>query len=643
MRRVALIFVAGLSLCGLVLSGLALPALAGTAEPADLPPATCSNGIPGGTNCIVTKEELKLAHAAYKRGLQLREQNRLEEAFTQFQDASRMVPQNVEFLMARELARAQLVFDHVERGNALLAEDSRAQAASEFRAALDLDPEDRFAQEQLKEALLKQAQLKQVQPEQANRNPTVPAQAAPSIETSYASEIQLEPKSDRATFHFRGDVRAMYNELAAAYGVSVQFDDSVQNKPVRFYVDNVDFFTALNLAGDVSKTMWAPLDKHQLLVAADNPGNHKQFDRMSLQTFRLPQHSTPQEITDLVNTLRNMFDLRFITTGQPDGTIEVRGPGPTLEACAELLSQLSNERPQVMLNVRVLEIDQQLTRSIGMHVPQTFTLYNIPAVALAGLAGLGGQNIQQLINQLISSGGINQAGSSALSGLLAQLQGQSSGIFSTPLATFGGGLTFMGLSLDQLTTTMALNQSWVRNLEDLNLRVGQGTDATFHVGERYPIMNASYAPIYNSPQISQVLGNQSYQPPFPSVTYEDLGLEMKAKPVVHGDQSVGLQIELQVRSLTGESNNGVPIISNREYKGSINLKDGEPAVVAGQVSRSDMFSISGIPGLGILPVIGQMAATNTKTTDDDELMIVITPHIVSDITAHTPEIWLTQK
>ena len=74
-------------------------------------------------------------------------------------------------------------------------------------------------------------------------------------------------------------------------------------------------------------------------------------------------------------------------------------------------------------------------------------MYNIPAAAVAAAAAaLGGQNIQSLINQLISSGGINQAGSSALSGLLAQLQGQGNNIFSQPLATFGGGLTMSGVS-----------------------------------------------------------------------------------------------------------------------------------------------------------------------------------------------------
>ena len=46
--------------------------------------------------------------------------------------------------------------------------------------------------------------------------------------------------------------------------------------------------------------------------------------------------------------------------------------------------------------------------------------------------------------------------------------------------------------------------------------------------------------------------------------------------------SVTLQLELEVRSLTGQADNGVPVISNREYKGWSTLKDGEPTFIAGR-------------------------------------------------------------
>ena len=589
------------------------------------PPISCGNGLTGGVNCIVTKQDLKEAHEAFTRGVKLGEHQRLEDALQQFEKASELAPRDVQYLTAREVVKAKLVFNHIERGNALLAEDARESAASEFRAALDLDPDNQFAQQRLADA---------------TRDMAKPSPDPLLSRVSDSVELHLQPTDDRATFHFTGDVRTLFTQLAAAYKMTVQFDDSVQNRQVMFNVDNLDFFTALRLACRVSKTMWAVLDTNQFLIATDNPENHKLYDRMSLRTIRVPAHSTPQEITELVNLLRNTLELQHVSSGQMADTIEVRGPQRAVAASATLMRELDNEKPQVMLDIRVFQISHQLTRNIGVHIPNTFNLYNIPAAALAGLAG---QNIQQLINQLISSGGINQAGSTSLSGLLAQLTGQQNNIFSQPLATFGGGLTFMGLSLDQLAAQLSVNESWVRSLEDLSMRAGQGTEATFHLGERYPIQNASYAPIYNSPQISKVLGNQSYVPPFPSVSYEDLGLNIKAKPIVHGDNSISLQIELQVRSLTGQSNNGVPVISNREYKGSITLNDGEPAFLAGEVSQTDTKSMSGIPGLGFIPGLNMAMVTNTKEEDDDELMIAITPHVLANSEPSSSTIWLSER
>lgn len=575
---------------------------------------------------MVSKQDRKEAHQAFSRGLKLEEKRSFEQAFMQFDEATRLDPQNLQFMTAREMVKSQLVFNHIERGNTLLSEDSFSQAATEFKAALELDPENQFARERLEESSLTWAPMPPAWPKRLRD----------------AGEIHLQPKEDSATFHYRGDVFGLFSELGIAYGVTVQFDDSVANRQVRFNVDEVDFFTALKLACEVSKTMWTPLSAHEVFIAADKPENHKQFDRMSLRTLLLPAHSTPQEVTEIVNALRTMFDLRFVSPGHTAGEVEVRAPATILEGCDKLLTQLDNARPQVMFDLQVFQISHQLTKNIGLHVPDTFNLYNIPAVALAGLGNLGGQNIQQLINQLIASGGINQAGSSALSGLLAQLTGQQNNIFSQPLATFGGGLTFEGLSLDQLAASLSVNESWAKSLEHVTMRAGQGTDATFKLGERYPILNASYAPIYNSPQISQVLGNQSYIPPFPSVSYEDLGLNIKAKPTVHQD-AISVDLELQVRSLTGQSANGVPVISNREYKGSINLNDGEPAVVAGEISRTDTLSMSGIPGLGFLPGLNMAMVNNTREEDDDELMIVITPHILVNINRATPEIWISEN
>jgi Flp pilus assembly secretin CpaC len=601
-----------------------VPAFAGNDTNVETQIVSCGNGVPGGVNCVPSKTDLKEARNAYARGLKLESRKSIEQAFAQFDEASRLVPQNTQFFSAREVAKSQLVFQHAEHGDALLATARLWQAAAEYRAALKLDPDNQYMQQRLEEAL---------------HNAAPPGPARVPVMLADAAEIRLEPKAERATFHYRGDVRGLFTELASAYGVSAEFDDSVEPKTLRFYVDEVDFFTALQLACRVSKTMWTALDANQVLIAKDSTENHKQFDRMSLATFKVPGATTAQEAAELITSLRNICDFQKINTGQI-GIVEVRAPQATLAACTKLMRQLTTDRPQVALDIEVYQISHNFTREIGMHIPNTFNMYNIPVEALAAL---GGTSISSLVNQLISSGGINQAGSSALSGLLAQLQGGQNGIFSQPLATFGNGLTLSGISLDHLTTALSVNESWARSLSHVTVRASQGNDASFHVGERYPILNASYAPVFNSSAISAVLGNQTYVPPFPSVSYEDLGLSLKAKPVIHGDGEVSMALELQVRALTGQSSNGVPVISNQEYKGSIRLRDGEPAVVAGEITSNDELSMSGIPGIAAIPGLNQGLADNTRMKEDDELLIVITPHVVSNRVRATDEIWVSEK
>ena len=582
----------------------------------------CSSSVRGAEGCDVSKKDLKAAKSAFQRGLKLEKTKRLEEALEQFVTASQLVPRDIDFATARETTRQQLIFDHMERGNSALVAGREIEALAEFRSVLKLDPDNHFAQQRMVDAL-------------GESTPRVAS--APQV-VAYAGELQIEPTAVRADFHFQGDSRELLTDISKAYGLSASIDESVVSRRVRFDIQDVDFYTAMRAAGKVTRTFWSPLGPKQILIATDAVNYHRLFDRMAERTFYVSV-STPQELNELANALRTLFDIRFVSPRSAGNTITVRAPQGMLDAATQLMESLDASRPQVMLDVRLYEISRQLTRNFGLHIPNNFTLINIPAGALAAL---GGQNIQQLINQLIASGGINQAGSTAISALLAQLQGQQNSIFSHPLATFGGGKTFFGLSLDQLTATLQMNESTVKSLEHVILKAGAGQESTFHLGTRYPILNASFAPVFNSPAIARVIGNQSFTAPFPSFSYEDLGLSIKAKPHVHGMSDVSLELDLAVRSLGGTSLNGVPVLNNREFKGAISLKEGEPAVVASSLSRTEQRSLSGIPGLGQIPLLNKIAASNTLEDDSDELLLVITPHIeIASPTGSGPEIWLS--
>ena len=608
----------------LILATMLLLAAAFASDaPASVSLLPCPESTPSALSCTPSKSELKEAKVAFARGLKFQHSQRLAEAFDQFETAARLAPQDVDYVTAREMTRQQLVFDHLQQGNAAQLAGRPVEALGEFRAALHLDPQNDFAKERLSDALGEWA----------------PKGESPPQVLADAGEVHVVPEAVRAEFHYRGDSRSLLMQVASAYGITAVLDDSVVSRELTFNVEAVDFYGAMRVACALTHTFWSPLAARQIVVAAESTENHKQFDRMAMRTFYVPGASTPQELNDLANVLRSLFDIKSVQLATQSGTITVRAPQNVLDATTSFMQNLADGRPEVMLDIRLYQISHSLTKSMGLQIPNSFTMFNIPAGALALL---GGQNIQQLINQLIASGGINQANSQALQGLLGQLTGQQSSIFNQPFGTFGGGLTFMGVTLGSGVAQLSLNESSVKALEHATLRVAQGNEGSLHVGSRYPILNASFAPIFNTPAIASAIQNNSFQAPVPSFSYEDIGLNVKAKPVVHSNSDVGLQLELQFRTLLGSSLNGVPVIGNREYKGSIILKDSEPAVVAGAVSRTEQRSLTGIPGLGDVPGLNHVMASNSSEVDDDELLLVITPRIISETSQSArTEVWLS--
>src|SRR6202167_2066884 len=601
--------------------------LAGVCSAADAPPivgpSICSSS-GGAPACSGPAKDLKAAHQAFKRGLRLEKEQNLDQAFYEFEEAARLVPQNVEYLTAREMTRQHLVGLHLQRGNSDLTDGRQVEAMAEFRSALTLDPQNDFAQQRAFDAL---------------GSAPVRAVGQPRLIAS-ADNIDADPDTDHPAFHYRGGSRGLINAVAASYGLTVIFDDSFPSRRVRFDLDTADFATAIQSASEATKSFEVPLEDKVLFASADNTENHRLYDRMGLRSFYIPGDMPTQDLNQLVNSLRIWLTLKFASLSAATSTITLRGPLPALDAATQFLGQLRNEQPEVMLELKVYQISHTYMRNIGLHVPDTFNLFNIPAAALLAL---GGQSVQSLINQLISSGGINQAGNTTISALIAQLQSQQSSVFSQPVATFGGGLTLFGISLDQLSAAFTMNKSDVQELDHVSLRASQAKDATFKLGSRYPILNASFAPVFNNAAIAQVVGNQSYAAPFPSVSYEDIGLTLKAKPVVHNNLDVALELEVQFRSLGSTNTNGIPDILNREYKGGILLKEGEPAVVAGMVSQSESNNLNGLPGFSRIPGLGLLTGQSTKQEENDELLILITPHVLRDA-EHTEqhEIWLAR-
>ena len=559
----------------------------------------------------------KKAQKEYVEAVSLVRKGDIEKGRALLDEALTLDPLNVPALTARELLRQQDIQQRIAEASRKLGANQREDALAEFRAALSLDPNNVQAQEGMRSLLAQNMPVRI---------------ARPQIRYQDAGEIQIEPGEGARDIHYRGDSRGFLDRLWNTYSVHPLIDSSVLSKQIRFDLEGADFATAVTLGSQMTKTFYVPLSKNQALILADTLENRKNFERLGLRTFYVSEASSPAEINDVVTTLRSIFEFRFVTPAAGSNQVTVRAPFGMLNAATRILEDIFSGKPQVMLELDVFQVEQTLARDLGIGFPTQFSLFNVNTEAQKLLSSSN----QSLINQLISSGAINQAGSSSIAALLAGLAASgSNSIINQPLATFGGGITRSGVIIPGTSAHLSLNKSSFQSLDHVMLRAAQSDPATFRNGTRYPILNTSFSPIFNNAAISQVLGNQSFVAPFPSFSYEDLGLTLKATPTIHGSQYVSLKLEFQLRGLGATQLNGVPVITNREYSGIISVPLGETAVLAGIVTRQEQLSLQGLPGISQLPIFGTATSTHNKQTDDAELLITIRPHLVRD-SLHNP-------
>ncbi|HEV2112661.1 MAG TPA: hypothetical protein VGR50_00855, partial [Terriglobales bacterium] len=278
--------------------------------------------------------------------------------------------------------------------------------------------------------------------------------------------------------------------------------------------------------------------------------------------------------------------------------------------------------------------DGSFARALGLNVPSQFQMIQVPPSVLA-LAAQGNiqQEIQNLITQATRSGGITPQIQQQINNLLSQLQQQQgsalANLINTPFITFGKGQTLFAVTIPGISGNVSFNSSLVRNLQHATLRAANNTSASLLVGTRYPVLTSSF-------QVSFGAASGLATPPI--FSYQDLGVSLKAKPQVNltpalitGQQNLAeitLDLELSVKALGSLSFNNIPVISNREYKGSVRLREGEEALVLGSVTRSLQRTRSGLPGFGYLPVLGDILTVNNTNNEEDELLVIVKPRIV---------------
>jgi Flp pilus assembly secretin CpaC len=116
-----------------------------------------------------------------------------------------------------------------------------------------------------------------------------------------------------------------------------------------------------------------------------------------------------------------------------------------------------------------------------------------------------------------------------------------------------------------------------------------------------------------------------------------LGLTLKATPRVLRNGDVALSVEMKLDALSGTFIDGNPVLDNRAYTGVVMVKEGEAAVVATEVDKSQSLAISGTPGLSEIPGMNDLTSKDLEK-NYATIVIVMTPHVVRGAQAagHTP-------
>ncbi len=396
-----------------------------------------------------------------------------------------------------------------------------------------------------------------------------------------APELKLPP--GKHDYNLKGDSRTLFEQVAQMMGLKVVFDREYQpTANVRFSVEQEDAPSTLRLLEAATDSFVVPMGEHVILVARDTAQKRQLYARMIAVAVPIPEGVTTQEIQEIANAVRSSMDIRRLMADPDKRMLLIRDTEGKVRTAQLLAEDLMRPRPQVEVDVELMTTTSDVANHYGVSLPTSF-----PLVDLLG-------------------NGANILGTPIPPGVAGFL-------------TFGGGMTFIGIGLTSATIWATASRSFTKTLDHAELLASNGQAATLKVGTKYPVVTNAY--------VGQVTGTGPVYTPPPTVQFEDLGLVLKITPHVHGMEEVTLDVEASFQLLAGTAASGLPIISSREYKGTVRMREGQSAILAGMMSASEARTAVGIMGLMDIPLIGKILSERTTDKAHDDTLIVLRPHL----------------
>jgi type II/III secretion system protein/VCBS repeat protein len=388
------------------------------------------------------------AEKAVVRGDKADAQGHTEEAWRDYQEASRYLPDDKVILERTAALRSKLIREHTETAERLALNNDINKAVLELNKALLIDPGDTIIAERLQEMKAMEDEL--------------PPQPKPG-----AGFPSLKTKLGKRNFNLRGDTKSLYEQVAQQFGVTVSFDADLPIRAAKLRANDVDFKTATSLIEIETGTFYRPISSTEMFVTLNSPEKRKQYAMQGQQTFPLPASVNPEDMTELLRVLRDITDSTHIELDTNSRSITMRDSPQKLALAGEIIQQVERVRGEIMLDVQLLEVDKGTARKLGITYP-----FPVQATLLTP--------------QQLTAVGASASVAAALAELASILSGQ--GI--TNLTSFfpvGGGLSTFLVTLGSMAADFSDSLSLMRSGREVLMRAQSGKPATFFVGDRFPI------------------------------------------------------------------------------------------------------------------------------------------------------------
>lgn len=333
------------------------------------------------------------------------------------------------------------------------------------------------------------------------------------------------------------------------------------------------------------------------------PGTHREV-RAPVEIQRLAV--ADPSVADVNLTSRNTFLITARQTGVTNVSLWTRcGTEPrqtmifvtgeaTMALAQPVIPPDHPELPsQVQTDIRFVEVNRTKLREVGISLLGTGSgnfLFGSPGAAPPSVPIGGVSDLTPGLPMPLSSSGFN--------------------------IVWGGGSQRVLGALNVLE-----NSGFAYTLARPSLVAQSGQSASFLAGGEFPVPVPSTA----SDSIS--------------IEYKEFGVRLTLTPTVVGPGRITLKVAPEVSELdfnSGISIAGttVPSLSVRRTDTNVSLASGESFVISGLISTRNQSAVDKLPGLGDIPVLGAFFRSSRLTTEERELLMIVTPHLVQPLAAN---------